>query len=389
MSGDAQDKGVDPRFMEEMKKRWGLDQPIHIRYLTYLKNLAVGDLGLSYLRREKVSGLIASRLWPTLKLALVAMLIAVSIGIPLGFYSALRQGTWLDAFSMVGAVSGVSIPQFWLGLLLMFFLAVKLPLFPVQGYGDGDVKHILLPAFTLGVGYMALLARTTRAAVVEILTTDYIRTARAKGLSELMVNRKHILRNALILVLTTAGLQFGSLMGQHGDRGEAFFLARPRLADGGFHFHAGHSGHPGLRPPDHSRLPAGEPGGGPPVRNHRSQGGVPVNEFFKKARRQKNLMVGGIITLLFVVMAIFAPWLAPFHPIDHADLMHSEEPPNRTYLFGTDQPGKRHPFPGDLRLQDIPERGTGQPGTQQPDRHPAGAHRRASWEGGGMTWSWA
>jgi len=213
MSGDAQDKGVDSRFVEEMKRRWGLDQPIHIRYLTYLKNLATGDMGLSYLRREKVSGLIASRLWPTLKLALVAMLIAVSIGIPLGFYSALRQGTWLDAFSMVGAVSGVSIPQFWLGLLLMFFLAVKLPFFPVSGYGDGDLKHIVLPAFTLGVGYMALLARTTRAAVVEILTTDYIRTARAKGLSELMVNRKHILRNALILVLTTAGLQFGSLMG--------------------------------------------------------------------------------------------------------------------------------------------------------------------------------
>ena len=213
MSGDAQDKGVDPRFIEEMKKRWGLDQPIHIRYLTYLKNLAAGDMGLSYLRREKVSGLIASRLWPTLRLALAAMLIAVSIGIPLGFYSALRQGTWLDAFSMVGAVSGVSIPQFWLGLLLMFFLAVKLPFFPVSGYGDGDLKHILLPAFTLGVGYMALLARTTRAAVVEILTTDYIRTARAKGLSDFLVNRKHILRNALILVLTTAGLQFGSLMG--------------------------------------------------------------------------------------------------------------------------------------------------------------------------------
>jgi peptide/nickel transport system permease protein len=214
MSGDAQDKGVDPRFVEEMKKRWGLDQPIHIRYLTYLRNLAAGDMGLSYLRREKVSGLIASRLWPTLRLALAAMLIAVSIGIPLGFYSALRQGTWLDTFSMVGAVSGVSIPQFWLGLLLMFFLAVKLPFFPVSGYGDGDLKHILLPAFTLGVGYMALLARTTRAAVVEILTTDYIRTARAKGLSDFLVNRKHILRNALILVLTTAGLQFGSLMGQ-------------------------------------------------------------------------------------------------------------------------------------------------------------------------------
>jgi ABC-type dipeptide/oligopeptide/nickel transport system permease component len=213
VAGGAQDKGVDLRYLEEMKKLWGLDQPLHMRYLTYLKNLAQGDLGLSYLRREKVSTLIASRLWPTLKLALVAMLIAVGIGIPLGFFSALRQGSWLDTFSMVGAVSGVSIPQFWLGLLLMFFLAVKLPFFPTSGYGDGAVKHIVLPAFTLGVGYMALLARTTRAAVVEILSTDYIRTARAKGLSELLINRKHVFRNALILVLTTAGLQFGSLMG--------------------------------------------------------------------------------------------------------------------------------------------------------------------------------
>jgi peptide/nickel transport system permease protein len=213
MSAGAQDKGVDPRYLEEMKKLWGLDQPLHIRYVTYLKNLAVGDLGLSYLRREKVSALIASRIWPTVKLALVAMLIAAGLGIPLGFFSALRQGTWVDAFSMVGAVSGVSIPQFWLGLLLMFLLSVKLPLFPASGYGEGSARNIFLPAVTLGVGYMALLARTTRAAVVEILSTDYIRTARAKGLSEIKINRKHVLRNALILVLTTAGLQFGSLMG--------------------------------------------------------------------------------------------------------------------------------------------------------------------------------
>jgi peptide/nickel transport system permease protein len=214
ISAGGQDKGVDARYLEEMKKLWGLDQPLHVRYLTYLKNLAVGDLGLSYLRREKVNDLIASRIWPTLKLAFVAMLIAAGIGIPLGFFSALRQGSWLDTFSMVGAVSGVSIPQFWLGLLLMFFLAVKLPLFPASGYGDGSLSHILLPAFTLGVGYMALLARTTRAAVVEILRADYIRTARAKGLSQFLIRWKHVLRNALVLVSTTAGLQFGSLMGQ-------------------------------------------------------------------------------------------------------------------------------------------------------------------------------
>jgi peptide/nickel transport system permease protein len=212
-AGD-QGRGIDSRFVEQMKKEWGLDKPLHIRYLVYLHGLARGELGLSFLRRERVGGLVADRLWPTLKLAIVAMLIALGFGIPLGFFSALRRGSWLDTFSMVGAVSGVSIPQFWLGLLLMFFLAVKIPFFPTSGYGDGAFRHLILPAITLGVSYMALLARTTRAAVVEILTTDYVRVARAKGLSEFLVNRKHVLRNALILVSTTAGLQFGSLIGQ-------------------------------------------------------------------------------------------------------------------------------------------------------------------------------
>jgi peptide/nickel transport system permease protein len=114
---------------------------------------------------------------------------------------------------MVGAVSGVSMPQFWLGLLLMYALAVAVPLLPTSGYGDGSLRNLLMPAFTLGVTYMALLARTTRAAVMEIKLADFIRTARAKGLAEVVINHKHILRNALILVLTTAGLQFGALIG--------------------------------------------------------------------------------------------------------------------------------------------------------------------------------
>jgi ABC-type dipeptide/oligopeptide/nickel transport system permease component len=207
-------KEIDHLVIERMKKEWGLDKPIHVRYLLYLQGLVRGDLGLSFLRGEKVSGLLVDRIWPTLRLASTAMLIAVLLGIPLGFFSALRQGTWLDTASMVSAVSGVSVPQFWLGLLLMYFFSVKIPILPTSGYGDGGLRHVILPAFTLGVGYMALLARTTRAAVVEILTADFVRTARSKGLSEIWVNRKHVFRNALILVLTTAGLQFGSLIGQ-------------------------------------------------------------------------------------------------------------------------------------------------------------------------------
>jgi peptide/nickel transport system permease protein len=207
-------KEVDAKVMETMRRQFGLDKPLYQRYLLYVKDLATGDLGVSFLRREKVNRLVGHRIWPTLKLAIMAMAIAMGVGIPLGFFSALRQGSLLDTFSMVGAVSGVSIPQFWLGLLLMYFFSVYLRILPTTGYGGGDLKHLLLPAVTLGVGYMALLARTTRAAVVEIQTEDYIRTAHAKGLSELRINRKHVLRNTLVLVLTTAGLQFGALMGQ-------------------------------------------------------------------------------------------------------------------------------------------------------------------------------
>jgi peptide/nickel transport system permease protein len=207
------DRGLDPKYVEAMKQLWGLDKPLHERYFDYMLKLAQGNLGRSFLRRDPVIGLVLERVGPTLKLAVAAMGIALGLGIPLGFFSALRQGSWLDTTSMIGAVSGVSMPQFWLGLLLMYALAVALPLLPTSGYGDGGLRHLLLPAFTLGVSYMALLARTTRAAVVEIQRADFIRTARAKGLAEIVINSKHILRNALILVLTTAGLQFGALIG--------------------------------------------------------------------------------------------------------------------------------------------------------------------------------
>jgi ABC-type dipeptide/oligopeptide/nickel transport system permease component len=215
MARGEQDTGtLTTEDIEEMKRDWGLDKPLWYRYAVYLKGLVTGDLGKSFLRREPVNQLLKERIWPTLKLAMTAMLIAICLGVPLGFYSALRQGRIADTVTMIGAVSGVSMPQFWLGLLLMYFVSVKLQLLPPQGYGEGSIKHIILPAFTLGIGYVGLLARTTRAAVVEILTLDYIRTARAKGLSELLINQKHVMRNALILVLTTAGLQFGDLMAQ-------------------------------------------------------------------------------------------------------------------------------------------------------------------------------
>ncbi len=208
-----QRKAPDPELVARLEKKWGLDQPLYIRYLQYISNLAQGDLGTSFLRNESVSAMLADRIRPTLELALASMVIALGFGIPLGFFSALKKGSFWDSLSMVGAVSGISIPQFWLGILLMFFFSVKMPLFPTGGYGSGNLRYLVLPAFSLGVGYMALIARTTRAAVLDVMTMDFVRTARSKGLSEYLVNVRHVFGNTLILVLTTAGLQLGSLIG--------------------------------------------------------------------------------------------------------------------------------------------------------------------------------
>lgn len=203
-----------PELIEQMKKDWGLDKPLYVRYASYMRGLAHGDLGKSFLRQEKVTSLLAGRIWPTLRLAITAMAIALILGIPLGFFSALKQGTWWDSASMILAVSGVAMPQFWLGLLFMLFFSAKMHWFPTSGYGDGDFIHLVLPAVTLGLGSMALLARTTRAAVLEVLEEDFIRTAKSKGLNSFLINRRHVFQNTLVLILTTAGLQFGGLIGQ-------------------------------------------------------------------------------------------------------------------------------------------------------------------------------
>ncbi|MGO4676633.1 ABC transporter permease [Bosea sp. 2YAB26] len=213
MLSDGEAREVDPVVAERMRVELGLDQPMPVRYGRYIGGLLQGDMGTSFKSREPVSKMVGDRIWPSLKLAFAGMGFALLFGVPVGFMAALRQGTWLDGLSMVGAVSGVSMPQFWLGLLLMYVGAVVLRILPPFGYGDGATVNLILPALTLGFGYMALLARSTRAAVIEILNADYVRTARAKGMSELKLNGKHVAPNAMVLVLTTASLQFGSLLG--------------------------------------------------------------------------------------------------------------------------------------------------------------------------------
>ncbi|WP_315741811.1 MULTISPECIES: ABC transporter permease [unclassified Bradyrhizobium] len=204
----------DPQVEARMKKQLGLDQPVYIRFGGYIAGLAAGDLGTSFRTHEPVTTMIAKRMGPTLKLIFAAMAFATVVGVPLGFVAALRPGSLVDTAAMVLAVSGLSMAKFWLGLLLMYLFALKFGWLPSFGYGDGGLKYLILPAMTLGVSPMALLARTTRAAVLEIMTADFVRTARSKGMSETRVVKWHVMRNALVLILTTTSLQFGALMGQ-------------------------------------------------------------------------------------------------------------------------------------------------------------------------------
>jgi ABC-type dipeptide/oligopeptide/nickel transport system permease component len=211
MSDDGRG-AMDAEVVERMRKELGLDDPVYIRFGRYIAKLAVLDLGVSFRSREPVAQLLAKRMWPTMQLVLASMGIAILIGVPLGFIAAMRSGGIIDAISMFTAVAGLSIAKFWFGLLLMYLFALKLGWFPTFGYGGW--WYLVLPAVTLGVSPLALLARTTRAGVLDVLNADFVRTARSKGMSEFRVVKWHVMRNALVLVITTIGLQFGSLMGQ-------------------------------------------------------------------------------------------------------------------------------------------------------------------------------
>lgn len=205
---------IDTQVMERMNKEFGFNDPVYVRFGKYIAQLAQLDLGTSFRTRQPVAKVLAERMWPTFILSFASMIFAIAVGVPLGFIAALRPGSWIDTASMVGAVSGLSLPKFWLGLMLMYLFALVLGWLPSFGYGDGGLRHLILPSIALGVAPLALLARTTRAAVLEIMNADFVRTARSKGMSEQKVVQWHLTRNALVIVLTTIGLQFGTVIGQ-------------------------------------------------------------------------------------------------------------------------------------------------------------------------------
>lgn len=206
----AQSQGTTPEQLEAIRARLGLDDPIALQYLAYLGRLLEGDLGNTIRGQQPVLDLLLQRLPNTLALAGAAMVIAIAIGLPVGFLAAYRRGTWVDSGLMIGAIAGVSIPHFWLGLVLMFVFAVDLGWFPVAGTG---AANLILPAMTLGVSNAAIVARMTRSSMIDVMSQDFVRTAHAKGLPKAMVLNAHVMRSGLVPIVTMMGLQFTYMMG--------------------------------------------------------------------------------------------------------------------------------------------------------------------------------
>jgi|TARA_R110000803_G_scaffold40408_6_gene87107 glutathione transport system permease protein len=197
--------------VEIVRRALNLDAPLHQQYLDFMGNILHGNLGVSLRTGEQVSTMIGRAFMPTVWLALCSLGWSVLFGLISGVISAVKRGSVGDHVGMFAAVSGISMPPFWLGLLLMQFFSVQLGWFGTSGFDSPS--DLILPSITLGAGVAAIMARFTRSAVIEVIREDYIRTARAKGLTEKIVIWKHALRNALIPVVTMAGLQFGFLLG--------------------------------------------------------------------------------------------------------------------------------------------------------------------------------
>ncbi len=197
--------------IETLREQLGFNDPIPKQYLRFAWQAVRGDFGKSLYYKVPAMELILERLPASLELAMAAMLIALLVAVPIGIVSAVRRGSLLDMGSMLGALFGLSMPHFWLGIMLVLLFSVKLGWLPTSG--RGTLAHLVMPSLALGMSLMAMFARLTRSVMLEVLSLDYIRTARSKGLREPVVVYKHAFKNALIPLVTVAGMQFGFLLG--------------------------------------------------------------------------------------------------------------------------------------------------------------------------------
>jgi len=210
---------ASPAQIAEIRERLGLNDPLPTQLVIWSGRLLRGDLGESFFFKRQVTSLIAQRIEPTLALATTTLIITLLVAIPMGVLAAYRQGGWLDRSVMAFSVAGFSIPVFVLGYVLIYVFAVELKILPVQGYRPISagfwpfLERLILPSITLSVIYIALIARITRASVIDVLGEDYIRTARAKGLNDRVVLNRHALRNAAVPIITIIGIGIGLLIG--------------------------------------------------------------------------------------------------------------------------------------------------------------------------------
>lgn len=207
---------ASPESLAQMREELGLNDPFMMRYIRYIGGILQGDWGVSYKNQLDVKQMIMERFPSTALLAVSATFLSVIIGVPIGILSARKQYSTLDNVATVAALIGVSMPVFWLGLLLVIVFALNLRILPSQGLGEGvgnAIKSLILPSITLGAYTLAVILRTTRSSMLEVIKKDYIDTARARGIKESQVTVKHMLSNALIPIITVTGLQFGQLLG--------------------------------------------------------------------------------------------------------------------------------------------------------------------------------
>ena len=208
----------DPQVIAFLRDKYHLDDPVPVQYIAWIGQILHGDLGISLRTDQPVLTLIGQKLPVTIELAILAMLFALTIGVPIGILAAVKKGSWIDTVANVVALSGLSIPNFWLGIILILIVSVKFGLLPASGYVSPsedlwqNIRTMIMPAFVLGNALAASIMRHTRAAMVGVLRADYIRTARAKGLRAPRVILKHALRNALVPIVTVATLLFGELL---------------------------------------------------------------------------------------------------------------------------------------------------------------------------------
>ena len=208
----------DPEVIAFLREKYHLNDPIAVQYFSWISNALRGDLGISLRTNQPVLELIGQKLPVTVQLATMALVIALFIGIPAGVLSAYKKGTWVDWVANIIALSGLSIPNFWLGIMLILLVSVNLGWLPASGYRPLtedfwlSIKTMLMPAFVLGTGLAATLMRHTRSAMLGVLRSDYVRTARAKGMSEATVLVNHALRNAMVPIVTVTTLLFGELL---------------------------------------------------------------------------------------------------------------------------------------------------------------------------------